>query len=144
MDGCVDLYKDSITTTHLQLIKYISSITGKKETIRIYDALAPNWKKVGRTLGFEDYTLQAIKNPGSGKLPRDCITDVMCRWKENAPNMTHCDRYPGNWKGLCNLLVDAEQSGLAVKLEAALKADISSIRENFIEREWFIMSVSGV
>ncbi len=134
----VDLYTASAEATHLQLIKYIDSVTGKKETIRIYDELAPNWRKVGKILGFQEYTLRTVESSGSGKTPEQCITDIMGRWKDNAPNMVNKDRFPGNMRGVYNLLVDAEQSELARRLDTALKAHTSSLRGNFTGSEWVI------
>ena len=84
--------------------------------IKFITELAPDWRKIAQLLGFSFAEIRGIENPGSGKTPENCLSEVFEQWLKKPR------QYPGSWSGFYNLLVDAEYTVLAGKLQAIIQA----------------------
>lgn len=109
---------DEPSASDLQYIRYM--YRGKSEELQIYKITAPKWKDIATRLGFLPAVIKTIANPGAGKEPDDCITDIFQKWLENAVALPRHNRYPKTWRGLCNLLLDSELGEAAQCLKKAL------------------------
>ena len=114
---------------HLELIRYIAP-SGKTEELRLYQRTAIKWKEMGSILGIDDVVIETIANTGMGKTPKQCVTEVYRKWIENAIGLPNPKRYPKNWRGLYNLLIDSEYSQVAEKLKEAACSPYSTLHDN--------------
>ena len=119
---------------YFRLIRYRDP-NGEIKELRILDDLSPDWEGIGETLGFKPSVIKAIRNAGSGKTPLQCLRDVFTRWLDNADNMPFKKRFPSNWTGVYNLLLDSQHGTTAKDLKAAIKASYSDLHQNFDDGE---------
>ena len=120
---------------YFHLIRYRDSITGEKKKLKIFDDLSADWKCIGDHLGFRPPEILAIQNAGTGNNPLQCLRDVFAKWLENADNMSFKKRFPTNWTGVYNLLLDSQHSTTAKDLKDAIEASYSDLHQNFDDGE---------
>ena len=101
---------------------------GKKKVLEIYDQAACQWRKIGGNLGLEKGTLTGIDRNSYDDCER--VSDVLGHWMQNAGNLRNHKRYPNTWPALVTLLNNSGLEKLSKKLEHALSASVSSLREN--------------
>ena len=123
---------------YLNLIRYYDPNTSKKNELRILDDLAADWECIGELLGFRPPEIEAIRHPGAGRIPIQCLREVISKWIENADNMRSSKQYPCNWNGLYNILINSKHGATASDLNAAITASSSDLHQNFDDGENFI------
>jgi hypothetical protein len=98
-----------------------------KKELRIYSKITHKWKEIASLLlGLEQGEISTIEH--DHRQEYSCITAVLGRWFENAPNARD---YPKSWHGLIKLLNDVELGEVAKELERALSSPTNSVRGNF-------------
>ena len=114
---------------YLQLMKWYNS-QNKRQDLRLLRDLAPIWDKVGETLHLSAADIKIIERNNvcdqSGR-----IREVVAKWLSNGSMLQEAARYPVNWRGFYHLLLDVEQSDMAIGLKSALSANRSNIRKTF-------------
>ena len=125
---------------YLNLIRYCDRNTSDKKELRILDDLSADWERIGEILGFRPPEIETIRHAGSGKTPTRCLSDVFSRWIENAVKMPSSERYPWNWTGFYNMLVDSKHGATANDLKAAIASSCSDLHQNFDAGEKFLCS----
>ena len=123
---------------YLNLIKYHDPNTSETKGLRILDDLSADWECIGEILGFRPSEIHAIRHAGAEKTPIQCIRELIFKWMENADNMPFSKRYPCNWTGLYNILMDSEHGATANDLKAAITASSSDLHQSFDEGENYI------
>ena len=123
---------------YLNLIRYHDPNTNEKKELRILDDLSADWECIGELLGFRPPEINAIRHPGAAKNPIQCLREVISKWMQNADNMPFSKRYPCNWNGLHNILMDSKHGATANDLKAAITTYSSDLHqgydgENYIE-----------
>ena len=100
----------------------------EEKEVEIYDEAACMWERIGQTLGFQEGTLTSIN--------RNCHDDrgrvikVFGHWMTDASNLPNNKKYPKTWPALVRLLKKSHLSDLSEKLNRALLADVSTLRNN--------------
>ena len=125
-------------TKYLKCINYHDPNTSEKRELRILDNLSADWEDIGENLGFSPPDINAIRHSGAGKTPMQCLREVIAKWMRDADNMPYSKRYPCNWTGLYNLLMDSKHGTTANDLKAAITASRSDLRGFFDEGENYI------
>ena len=120
---------------YLNLLSYHDSNTGEKKELRILDDLSANWEDIGEILGFKPPEINAIRHAGDWETPIQCLRKVISKWIQNADNMPFSTRYPCNWTGLYNILMDSKHGATANDLKAAITASSSDLHQSFDEGE---------
>ena len=85
---------------------------GKQETFHLQQSICDKWVIIGDLLHVPSSFIAVWKN----KQPLDCIRNVLDYWLNSQG-----DTYPVSWKGLHQLLVDAQLSEYAVRLKKAIE-----------------------
>ena len=123
---------------YLNLIRYHDPNTGEKKELKILDDLSADWECFGEILGFRPQEINAIQHAGAGKTLMQCLREVISKWIQNADNMPSSKRYPCNWKGLYNMLMDSEHGATAIDLKAAITASSSDLHQSFDDGKNYI------
>ena len=123
---------------YLRLNRYRDPYTSESKELRIINDLEANWERIGETLGFRPPEINTIRRLGSGRTPEQCLEEVFSKWMENVDKMPSCKRYPCNWKGVYNLLMDSNHSVLASSLNSAVTASRSDLNQTFDQGENYI------
>ena len=123
---------------YLNLIRYHDPNTGEKEELKILDDLSADWECIGEILGFRPQEINAIRHAGAGKTLMQCLREVISKWIQNADNMPSSKRYPCNWTGLYNMLMDSKHGATANDLKAAITASSSDLHQSFDDGENYI------
>ena len=97
------------------------------DTIRLYIILSSVWQKISDLLQLDGFTRKSIEIKNHGD-PEKCIRDVIEKWINEGKALT--TNYASTWNGLCSLLEDVELSAVCGRLKDALKADVSSFKNN--------------
>ena len=97
------------------------------DTIRLYEILSSVWQEISDLLQLNWFTRDAIETKNHGD-PKKCIRDVMEKWLNEGKSLT--TNYANTWNGLCSLLEDVRLCTVCGRLKDALKADISSFKNN--------------
>ena len=121
----------------LNLIRYCDPSTSEKKELRILDDLSADWEDIGEILGFRPPEIKAIRHAGAGKTPVQCLREVISKWTQNADNMPSSKRYPCNWTGFYNMLMDSKHGATANDLKAAITASCSDLHQSFDAGENF-------
>ena len=101
-----DLHLGKAPKLHeLLLLKYAN---GKE--LRIMEAVAPFWKKVANTLGFDEARIRAIEI-GCHYQPEDATREMFCRWLEGDRHLKSA-----TWSTLIQSLKDVNLTEIAVLL----------------------------
>lgn len=100
------------TNRDLTLIKYRDG--GEIKRLKLVDNILNKWDEVGRYLGIQEPKLQAWRTQ-TGNDPKRCCDNVVANWLQNPP-----DEYPLTWRGLIDLLEDADFTQLVKDLKKAL------------------------
>ena len=120
---------------YLNLIRYHDPNTSEKKELRILNNLSADWEVIGEILGFRPPEIIAIQHAGAGKTPIQCLQEVISKWIQNADNMPFSKRYPCNWTGLYNILMDSKHGTTANDLKAAITASSSDLHQSFDDGE---------
>lgn len=113
----------------LQLIKW-SNKEGQREELRILRELATHWEDIGALLSLSTAEMGIIKRNNISD-QSGCIRDTLSKWLMNGSRLPNARQYPVSWKGLYQLLVDAQLSTqVAHPLKQALSAPRSNVRRN--------------
>ena len=116
----------TITTDLLHLTEWKDQY-GKMHKIRLYVILSSIWQEISDLLQLDGFTRDAIETKNHGD-PKKCIRDVIEKWLNEGKALT--TNYANTWNGLCSLLEDVKFSTVCGKLKDALKADVSSLKNN--------------
>ena len=126
----LSLYLDDVPTLgYLQLLKWYDS-QNKRQDLRLLRDLAPIWDKTAETLHLSVAEIRIIEKNNTGD-QSGRIREVVVKWLSNGSMLPEAGRYPVNWRGFYHLLLDAEQSDMAIALKSALSANRSNIRKTF-------------
>ena len=101
-----------------------------RQDLRLLRDLAPIWDKAAETLHLSAAEIRIIEKNNTGD-QSGRIREVVVKWLSNGSMLPEAGRYPVNWRGFFHLLLDAEQSDMAVSLKSALSANRSNIRKTF-------------
>ena len=123
---------------YLNLIRYRDPNTSEVREVRILDDLAADWECIGELLDFRPPEIDAIRHAGAGKAPIQCLREVLSKWIQNAVNMPSSKRYPCNWTGVYNLLMDSKHGTTASDLKAAVTASTSDFHQSVDDGEYYI------
>ena len=115
-----------VKNQHLSLLEYVDA--GETKKLKIYDQIAPKWRKVGEILGLENCELDSIQHDREDD--RGKATAVLQKWMENANNLARPDKYPMTWNGLVTLLKDCDLGTLSKTVDKALNTDVNSVKGN--------------
>ena len=93
----------------------------------------PIWRdEIAALLGLTHSHIETIQNLGSGKTPKRCLDEVLEKWRKMDASKT--GDHPYTWKGLLELLEDAEVKVLASDIKKALLSEFSTVRGNLGQR----------
>ena len=120
---------------YLNVVSYHDPNTSEKKELRILDDLSADWEDIGEILGFRPPEINVIRHAGAGKTPIQCLREVISKWIQNADNMLFSKRYPCNWTGLYNILMDSKHGTIANDLKAAITASSSDLHQSFDDGE---------
>ena len=127
MNTCIDS-KDlpQPTSKHLQLIKWLPGglRTSRQKKLMIVQKTASKWRDISTLLGVEPTVIESIANPGSGKTPEQCLSDVFNKYWSDG---TGVEEYRRTWRGLYTLLEDVELGEVADDLNKALSSEYNSV-----------------
>ena len=123
---------------YLNHIRYHDPNTSEKKELRILDDLSADWECIGDILGFRPPEINAIRHAQAGKTPIQCLREVISKWIQNTDNMPSSKRYPCNWNGLYNMLMDSKHGTTANDLNAAITASSSDLHQSFDDGEYYI------
>ena len=118
-----DLHLGKAPKLHeLLLLKYAN---GKE--LRIMEAVAPFWKKVANTLGFDEARIRAIEI-GCHYQPEDATREMFCRWLEGDRHLK-----PATWSTLIQSLKDVKLTEIVILLSnlVCFKLPVATIKINF-------------
>ena len=62
---------------YFNLIRYCNPNTGEKKELRILDDLLAGWEDIGQILCFKPFQIEAIRYPGAGKTPFQCLGKLL-------------------------------------------------------------------
>ena len=93
----------------------------------IVQKTAYQWRTLATLLGVEPTVIESIANPGSGKTPEQCLSDVFNKYWSSDGSAGTREEYPRTWRGLYTLLEDAELGEVADDLSKALSSEYNSV-----------------
>ena len=105
---------NSITLTHLKVIKWKDDPQGETQRFHLIDKIKDHWRDIGDLLGIsleEQDSLSAKQEKDAAK----CCRAVLDKWMKAPP-----DDYPVSGKGLIELLKDAQLDKVASELKPVL------------------------
>ena len=118
----------SVQHHFLELIKWKDE-DGVEKKLRIYSEIAHKWRQIASLMGLEPGQISAIEHDRHETA--SCVTGVLQRWFEYAGQLPNAKDYPKSWRGLINLLKDAELGEIAKELKKALTSQTNSVRGNY-------------
>lgn len=104
----------------LQLIEW-EDANGARRELKVYKRIAHKWKSLGILLGLEPGEIESIER--NCRVDLDRVNKVLKQWIDNATNLPNARKYPKSWKGLCQLLDDAELGEVAKELRTAVSPE---------------------
>ena len=78
------------------------------EELRIMEKVAPKWKKMAVSLGFDEANIKAIEM-GCHYQPEDASREMFSQWLEGV----NCDLKPATWSTLVQSLMDVNLRNIA-------------------------------